>query len=70
MHTKCRFAVDLEPILYVKFAIRFSISPKIAVSRENLGGADNFFPTGWLRGAGKILLHRRMLKNIGERRPC
>ena len=49
MHTKSRSTVYLEPILYVKFA-NFLISSKIAVSCENLGGADNICPTGCLKG--------------------
>ena len=48
IHTKCRCAANLEPHLCMKFATTFSISPKIAVSRETLEGTDNFFPSGGL----------------------
>ena len=48
MHTKCRSAVNLEPNVSVKFAIRFSKSPKIVLLHKNLAGLANFLPTGWL----------------------
>ena len=46
MHKKRRSAVHLELNLCVNFAIKFSMSPKIAVSHQNVGGAENIFPTG------------------------
>ena len=46
MHTKFLSSANSEPNLCVKFALQFSIGLKIAVSREYLEGADNFFPTG------------------------
>ena len=49
IHTKFRCQANLEPHLCMKFATKFSISPKIAVSRGNLWGAEKNFPTG---GAG------------------
>ena len=45
----------------LKFALKFSISLKIAVSRENPGKAGKFFfyrGAGCLGRAGKILLYR------------
>ena len=44
----------LDPNLYVKIAIKLSISPKIVVSHKNLGGADNFFSyrVGWFLREG------------------
>ena len=55
IHTKCRCAANLEPHLCMKFATKFAISQKVAVSRENLDGADNFFPTGggWVLREGE-----------------
>ena len=71
IHTKCRCAANLEPHLCMKFATKFSISPKIAVSRENLGGTDNSFSyrgARWLRGLGKFC-NTGDLENLGVLRP-
>ena len=45
----------------MKFAIKLSISSEIAVSRENLGKADNFFPT-WRTGCLGGM--RKFCKNV------
>ena len=41
--TKYRCAAILKPNLSVKFAMKFSISPKIAVSRKSPGGGLTIF---------------------------
>ena len=63
-----KMLVYLEPNLCVKFALKFSISLKIAILRKNPGGLANFFPTG---GAGCLGGARRWTKfNFKFLRSC
>ena len=58
IHTKCKFAANIEHHLCIKFGTEFSISPKIVVFWENLGWADNLlsYRGSWVfRGAGGVL---------------
>ena len=68
IHTKCRCAANLKPHLCMKSATNFLISPKIAVSREDLGGgADNFCSTG--RGGWENFALQGARKSRGTETP-